>query len=181
MAAPSPSGKLQDGGQFDDALGMLKLLREKQAGAFRKNLSERMLVYALGRTLGMYDRKPLRQISTQVADQQDRVSALVLAIATVEGEGMHRLLQVGRRKPTTHDAWNNNITMVINTRTQTVFGNVSSIHVVRPQLGVSDKSPLRLSASPGKIADSPERRVFNAQKTTAALPSPASTAPPCAS
>ena len=363
-AAPvDASGKLLGGGQFNDALGMVELLREKQSGAFRKNLSERMLVYALGRTLGMYDRKPLRQISTRVADRQDRISELVLAIAAsdafrlrrnpgrigveklaeafifdlggnpdqqsilklgrnphadppaaaneasfelhslqpllnastesgakvvvgkpaggsgnqafrypmtapldeavylsfldgmigpidysddflkpiatvddtdeskvltvahsahtwnaplagptnvrpgslmafefnvrlvakdkdnitihlatsggtnasmianagnfaVEGEGNHRLLQVGRRKPTTHDAWNNNITMVINTRTQTVIGKVSPIHVVRPQLGMSDPSPIRLSAGPGKIAEAPERRVINAQKTT---------------
>jgi mono/diheme cytochrome c family protein len=358
------AGKLPDGGQFNDALGLVTLLREKHTAAFRKNLSERILVYALGRTLGMYDRLPLRRVVTQTADAQDRFSSLVLAIAesdvfrlrrnpgrigveklaeqfvfdlsgnpdqqsilklrrnphanppstagqaafelhtlkpllsastasggevvvgkpaggpqvkqayrypitapidepvylsflkgmigpteysdeflkpiaafeptdeakiltvahsshawngllagpanvrpgslmsfdfdvrlvakpndrvhlylattggvntsmilnagpfAVEGEGLHRLTQVGRRNPTTHDAWNNNITLVIETRTQTVIENVSPIRVVRPQLGLSDAKPIRFAVAVGQTPESEERRVFNSQMTT---------------
>ena len=359
-----PAGKLPEGGEFKNALELVKLIKSKHSSAFRKNLAERMLIYAVGRTLGLYDRLPLRRIVTQVADNQDRFSILVLAIAesdifrlrrnpgrigveelddrfvfdlsgnpdqqsilklqrnphaqqqttdkqasfelhtlkpllsastasghkvvvgkpaggaqakqayrypvtapldepvylsflegmigpkdtsddflkpiatvaetdeskvvtiansshswngslagpanirpgslvsisfevrlvakdrdtisvfpatpggtnssmfanagnfTIEGEGTHRLRQVGRRRPTTHDAWNNTLTLVISTRTQTVIGNVSPIHVIRPQLGLSDKSPIRFSVGSGKTAESPERRVVNAQKTT---------------
>ncbi len=53
---------------------------------------------------------------------------------SVEGQGTHRLTQVGRRKPTTHDAWNNRLTLVITTRTQTAVGQVSPLHVIRPFL-----------------------------------------------
>ncbi|MEO2018626.1 MAG: DUF1592 domain-containing protein [Fuerstiella sp.] len=357
-------GKLPDGSHFDDALDLVRLLKEKHTGAFRKNLSERMLVYALGRTLGMYDRLPVRRIVTKTTEAQDLVSSLVLAIAEsdafrlrrnpgrigveqlpeqflfdltgnpdqqsilqlrhnphvgspsaekravfelhtlkpllgastanggdvqvgepeggpkvkqayrysmtapidervylsflegmigptqysdeflkpiatveatdeskvlnvahsshawnaplagpghvrpgslmafdfdvrlvakpsdqisiflattggtnssmisnageflVEGEGRHRLTQVGRRNPTTHDAWNNNITMVINTRTQTVIDNVSPIRIIRPQLRLSDAGPIRLTVLVGKTRQSSERHVSNAQKTT---------------
>jgi hypothetical protein len=85
----------------------------------------------------------------------------------VKGEGKHRVTQVGIRNPTTHDAWNSILTLVIHARTQTVIGNVSPIHVVRPQLGVSDAGPIKFApVAVNTAADSPERRVFNAQKTT---------------
>ena len=47
-----------------------------------------------------------------------------------------------------------------------MIGNVSPIHVIRPQLGLSDKSPIQFSVGTGKTAESSQRRVVNAQKTT---------------
>lgn len=87
----------------------------------------------------------------------------------VEGEGTHRLRQVGVRRPNTHDGWNDEYTVVIGTRPQTLVGNLSPIRVVRPQLGVSDTAAIRLGPiAPHTPAESGERRVFNAQRTTIA-------------
>ena len=85
----------------------------------------------------------------------------------IQGEGKHRLTQVGIRNATTHDAWNSNITLVIHSRTQTVISNVSPIHAIRPQLGVSDTSPIRFEpVAINMAAVSAERCVRNAQKAT---------------
>ena len=87
----------------------------------------------------------------------------------VAGEGVHRLRQVGVRRPTTHDAWNDKLTIVINTRPQTLVGNLSPLRVVRPLVGVSDERPIRLGVvASGSPAESAELRVFNAQATTVA-------------
>lgn len=84
---------------------------------------------------------------------------------TVEGEGTHRLTRVHRRRPTTHDAWNNVITLVIKTQVQTVVGNISPLRVVRPKLGLSDPSPIRFeNVAQGKAVESKPRRVYNAQE-----------------
>ncbi|MEX1042208.1 MAG: DUF1592 domain-containing protein [Pirellulaceae bacterium] len=360
-----PSGELDEGQAFNHPLELIELLRDTQTAAFRKNLVERLLVYASGRTLGMYDRLPVRQITTRVGNEEDRLVSLIEGVVNsdlfrqrrnfgrigiealseqlvfelkgnpdqqsivtlrrnphaatpfskdhatfelhtltkllhastasdsevtvgqvsggaekgeayrypitapldepiylsflegmigpkqysddflkpispvdpsdesrvlnitnsshawndslvgpanirpgsllafdfdvdlvakpsdhldvflatagasndsmisnsggfkVEGEGKHRLTQVGLRKTTTHDSWNNIITLAIRTRTQTVVSNVSPIRVVRPQLEVSDSSPIRFPGlGVNQTAESPERRVFNAQKTT---------------
>lgn len=85
---------------------------------------------------------------------------------TVEGEGTHRLRRVCRRKPTTHDAWNNVITLVMRTQVQTVLGNFSPLRVIRPQLGLSSQEPIRFqNLAQGKTAESKPRRVYNAQQT----------------
>jgi hypothetical protein len=84
---------------------------------------------------------------------------------TVEGEGTHRLTRVGRRKTDMHDAWNNIIDMVVHTQVQTVVGNFSPLRVIRPQLGLSDDSPIRFeSVARGAAAESKPRRVMNAQR-----------------
>ncbi|MFM8634067.1 MAG: hypothetical protein ACKOEX_04530, partial [Planctomycetia bacterium] len=86
---------------------------------------------------------------------------------TVEGEGLHRLRQVGVRRPNTHDGWNNQYTFVVSTRPQTLVGNLSPIRVVRPRLGVSDAAPIRFAeVPPGKTAESDERSIMNVQTTT---------------
>jgi cytochrome c553 len=86
---------------------------------------------------------------------------------TVEGEGTHRLRQVGVRRPNTHDGWNNSYTFVVSTRPQTLVGNLSPIRVVRPRLGVSDAGPIRFAGlRPGQTAESDERSIANAQATT---------------
>lgn len=86
---------------------------------------------------------------------------------TVEGEGTHRLRQVGVRRPTTHDGWNNEYTVVISTRPQTLVGNLSPIRVVRPRLGVSDSAPIRFARlRPGDPAESDELSITNSQPAT---------------
>jgi hypothetical protein len=86
---------------------------------------------------------------------------------TVEGEGTHRLRQVGVRRATTHEGYNNQYTFVVSTRPQTLVGNLSPIRVVRPRLGVSDAGAIRFAGlRPGQAAESDERSVTNAQTTT---------------
>jgi hypothetical protein len=85
----------------------------------------------------------------------------------VTGEGTHRLRQVGLRRTTMHDAWNERLTVVLHTRPQTLVGNLSPIRVVRPLAGLAPEGPIRLGpVAAGTPAESPERRVFNAQATT---------------
>jgi hypothetical protein len=84
---------------------------------------------------------------------------------TVEGEGTHRLTRVGRRRMTMHDAWNNIIDMVVRTQVQTVVGNFSPLRVIRPQLVLSDESPIRFDdVARGAAVESTPRRVANAQQ-----------------
>ena len=85
----------------------------------------------------------------------------------VEGEGTHRLRQVGLRRTTTHDAWNDQLTTVIRTRPQTLVGNLSPIRVVRPRLGLAGDREIRLGpVGPGEPAESGDLRISNAQATT---------------
>ena len=80
------AGELSEGGKFEDAAGLATLLRQKHSGTFRKNLVQQMLVYSMGRTLGMYDRLPVRRIDSRVAGEKDRISSLVLAIAESDAD-----------------------------------------------------------------------------------------------
>jgi hypothetical protein len=75
-----PTGTLPDGGTFKNAIELTSLLREKYSGALRNTLAHSMTVYALGRTLGMYDRLPLRRIIARVTHDNDRLSTLIIAI-----------------------------------------------------------------------------------------------------
>lgn len=84
------AGELTDGGKFAGAAELATLLRQKHSGTFRKNLVQQMLVYSLGRTLGMYDRLPLRRIDSRVAADKDRISSLVLAIAESDAFRLRR-------------------------------------------------------------------------------------------
>ncbi len=84
----------------------------------------------------------------------------------IKGEGDHRLTRVGRRTANMGGAWANDISVLIRTHAQTVVGNMSPIRFIRPQIGISDKSPIDLgSIAPGKTKSSGERIIFNAQKT----------------
>jgi hypothetical protein len=74
---------------------------------------------------------------------------------------------VGLRRTTTHDAWNDQLTAVIQTRPQTLVGNLSPIRVVRPRLGLAGDREIRLGpVGPDEAAASGDLRIFNAQATT---------------
>ncbi len=74
------SGELSDGSQFNNALELINGLREKRSDDFRRNLAERMMVYGLGRNLGMYDRKALQQVVRKTEASGDTISSLVKAL-----------------------------------------------------------------------------------------------------
>jgi hypothetical protein len=73
------SGTLPDGRSFRGARGLKQMLLS-QADAFTHNFTEKMLTYALGRGMERSDRALVGQISSKVAQQNYRFSALVTSI-----------------------------------------------------------------------------------------------------
>jgi len=73
------SGTFPDGKTFNGVGELKSVLKEKQA-LFVRNLSEKMLTYAIGRGLEYYDSRAIRQITTDLAKHENKLSALVSAI-----------------------------------------------------------------------------------------------------
>jgi hypothetical protein len=75
------SGEMADGETFEGSAGLKRvLLAEKEL--FLRAISEKMLIYALGRGLEYHDRCTVNEIAAAVSlDPQHRFSTLVLAIA----------------------------------------------------------------------------------------------------
>jgi hypothetical protein len=71
------SGTLPDGSSFRGAQELVAVLKG-QSGAFARNLSEKMLTYALGRGLETYDSAAMEQIRRNLAADGYRFSTLVL-------------------------------------------------------------------------------------------------------
>jgi hypothetical protein len=74
------SGQLKGGEKFTGALELRQILAEKKRDDFVRCLAEKMLTYALGRGLEYYDRCAVERICKDVAKQDYRFSALVLAV-----------------------------------------------------------------------------------------------------
>jgi hypothetical protein len=81
--AIDPSGELPDGRSFRGPAELKRMLRENK-DAFRRCLSEKLLTFALGRGLEYYDRCAVDAILEALDKQDDRLSALVLAVAQSE-------------------------------------------------------------------------------------------------
>jgi hypothetical protein len=73
------SGQLPDGRKFAGANGLADILMSNPNG-FAKSMTEKMLIYALGRGLETYDRSAVNQIVANLAANQYRFSSLVLGI-----------------------------------------------------------------------------------------------------
>ena len=83
------SGKLPDGGTIDGVVELReKLLQDKDT--FTRFLAERMLTYALGRSVEYYDRQAIDQIVSDVAKDDYKFSRLVTAIANSDPFRMRR-------------------------------------------------------------------------------------------
>ena len=74
-----PTGELPDGSKFNGPAELRKILIAK-GDLFRKNLSEKMLTYALGRGLEYYDRCAVDDIVTALKKGQDRFATMMLAV-----------------------------------------------------------------------------------------------------
>jgi hypothetical protein len=74
------SGTLPDGKSFQGAKDLKKILREK-SDAFTRNLTEKLLTFALGRGLEPYDRPAVQAISAKVRESDYRFSSLIMGIA----------------------------------------------------------------------------------------------------
>ncbi len=73
------SAVLPDGRKFDGPNELKQILKQDHA-LFRRSFSEKMLTYALGRGLEVFDRCAVDDICQAVRESEDRFSRLVLAI-----------------------------------------------------------------------------------------------------
>ncbi|WP_020469553.1 DUF1592 domain-containing protein [Zavarzinella formosa] len=74
-----PSGVLPDGAKFSGSADLKKVLLGK-SDQFRRNLSDRMLTYAIGRGLEYYDTCALDDIVKGMKGNGDRFSSLVMGV-----------------------------------------------------------------------------------------------------
>ncbi len=75
-----PSGTLPDGKSFKGPADLKKVLRDKK-DLFARNLTEKMLIYALGRGLEHYDKPTVDAIVAALARNDYRFSSLVSEVA----------------------------------------------------------------------------------------------------
>ena len=74
------SGKFPGGAEFSGPAGLKKLLLADYRDDFVANVTEKLLIYALGRGLEYYDQPAVRAITRQAAQDDYKMSALVTAI-----------------------------------------------------------------------------------------------------
>ena len=70
---------MPDGAKFDGPEQLRQVLLSK-ADMFRRCLAEKLLTYALGRGLEYYDKCVLDEIGTKLQANNDKFSALMMAI-----------------------------------------------------------------------------------------------------
>jgi hypothetical protein len=73
------SGSLPDGDDFNGPTELEAILR-KEPEPFARCLTAKLLTYAIGRGLGPYDKRIVRQIAQRLPSRGYRFSALVLEI-----------------------------------------------------------------------------------------------------
>lgn len=74
------SGRLPNGEEFRGASGLAKLLIEKHKGEFIDTLTEKLAIYALGRSIAPDDKPAIRAIARNAAGNNYRISAFIEAI-----------------------------------------------------------------------------------------------------
>jgi hypothetical protein len=78
-AAIDASASFPDGTKFEGAAGLRKVLLGR-SDQFLRTVTEKLLIYALGRELAYYDMPAVREIVRQADASDDRWSALLLGI-----------------------------------------------------------------------------------------------------
>jgi hypothetical protein len=84
-----PSGELPDGSTFRDYQELKQILGQKR-DAVTRCLTEKLLIYALGRGLEYYDAPTVERIGKTLAAQEYRFSTLVVEIVGSEPFRMRR-------------------------------------------------------------------------------------------
>jgi hypothetical protein len=74
-----PSGKLPDGTAFSGMSELKDILSAKQDVIVR-NVTEKLMTYALGRSLDFFDDRPIQKIVADAAQQENRFHALIKGI-----------------------------------------------------------------------------------------------------
>ena len=75
------AGRLPTGQEFLTPAELKQILKQDFQGQFRRNITERMLSYALGRRLRYYDEPAIRQLVEQLEKGGDRMQVLIGGIA----------------------------------------------------------------------------------------------------
>ncbi len=88
-----PSGELPDGTRFTGPEGLKESILTGHRDEYLETVTEKLLMYALGRGLEYYDQPAIRSIVRQAAGDDDRMSALITAIVTSTPFQMGRTLQ----------------------------------------------------------------------------------------
>ncbi len=73
---------LPDGTRFQGPQGLRKVILEHHREDLTRQLTRKMLAYALGRQLEYYDERAIRKILQSVADRDGRMTALIMGIVT---------------------------------------------------------------------------------------------------
>ncbi len=87
------SGKLPDGSEFAGPNQLSKLLASKYREDFISTVTEKLLIYALGRGLEYYDKPTVRSITRHAAGDNYTMNSLVLAIVNSTPFQMRRSLE----------------------------------------------------------------------------------------
>ncbi len=74
------TGQLPTGQHINGAADLKRIILDRR-GEFLHNLTEQMLIYALGRELDYYDDGPIKEIQSALEQNEYRFSAMVMAIA----------------------------------------------------------------------------------------------------
>ena len=76
------AGTLPTGQSFNTPAELKAILISQYSSQIRRNITERMLAYALGRRLRYYDKPVVDDLVKQLKDGEDRFHVLIKAIAT---------------------------------------------------------------------------------------------------
>lgn len=74
------SGRLPNGQEFNGVAGLRRLLADKHTDEFIDTVTEKLMIYALGRGLAPYDRPTVRAVGRQAGERDYRMSAFIEAV-----------------------------------------------------------------------------------------------------
>ncbi len=94
-----PAGRLISGESFDNVTELKKVLAGSRRTDFYRCLSERMLSYAIGRSLELGDEIALEQITNELESNQGRAQSLITAIVNSPAFRRMRRLPVEADRP----------------------------------------------------------------------------------
>lgn len=76
---PDTSGELPTGEKFNGVVELKQILKRRKS-RFVRNMTEQMMVYALGRELDYYDDGEIQRITAELERNDDRFSTLIMGI-----------------------------------------------------------------------------------------------------
>ena len=80
VAPIDASGRLPNGEEFNGASGLTKVLLEKHKGEFIQTVTEKLMIYALGRGMAPDDKSAIRAVAGKAAEHNYRMSAFIEAV-----------------------------------------------------------------------------------------------------